>query len=136
MKVEYLKYDDNKVYWFDRQLDESEFAKFQNGELQGTFERDFVEPVKFDEYQLAYEQLNADIKTGEKLIKEFMVDNRLSPTVTTANAPAMLQVFGNAKTLAECGDLKNVKAILQSITIDEIYTQERHDKYMSILDLN
>lgn len=131
MRAEYLR--ENKVFSFDKELTPEEILKFNNGQIHGTFERDFVEIPKKNEYQIAYELLTLDIEKGKTLIKEFLVDNRLSPNVTTADSIRLLQLFGTAKALAEVGDLKNVRLILSSLEINEIYTQERHDKYMSIL---
>lgn len=134
MKVEYLR--DGKVYSFGKELDDQEKALFNSGELQGTFERDFVEPVKITNYQQAYEQLMADIETGKKLIVAFMIDNRLSEFVNDENAFSLIETFGTAKAFAEVGDLQRIKQILSSIPFDEVYTEERHNRYMEILNLS
>lgn len=131
-KVEYLK--DNKVYWFDRELTDQEKELFYLGELQGTFLRDFVEPMKETSYQQAYEALMADIETGKKLIVAFMIDNRLNEFVNDENAFSLMATFGTAKAFAEVGDLRRIRQILSSIPFDEVYTQERHEKYLKILD--
>jgi len=41
MKAEYIK--DKKVYSFPKKLSEDEYTKFYNGELEGFYEREYVE---------------------------------------------------------------------------------------------
>lgn len=77
--------------------------------------------------------LQLDKDFGNILLDEFLKDNRILPVAFTPSISLqLLQTFAPIKALAEVGDIKNVKAILSTIPTDNIYTQERKDKYIQM----
>lgn len=81
------------------------------------------------------DKLKCDVDFGNKLISEFLVDNRISPISFNPQLSAsVLMKFQTVKALAEVGDIKNVKIMLGYIEVDELFTQERKDKYINMIN--
>jgi hypothetical protein len=82
------------------------------------------------------EKLDDDINFGKILIEMFLLDNRLIvPSVTPIESLELLNKFQNVEILASLGDIKSVKAILYNISVDNrLFTQERKDKYLSLIN--
>lgn len=77
------------------------------------------------------ESLENDKAFGDVLVNEFLVDNRISPlSFNPQLSISVLQKFQIVKALAEVGDIKNVMLMLGLIETDELFTQERKDKYI------
>ena len=80
-------------------------------------------------------KLKCDVEFGFKLIAEFLIDNRLSPIAFNPQlSMSVLQKFQVVKSLAEVGDIKNVKLMLYMIETDELFTNERKDKYIQMCE--
>lgn len=82
------------------------------------------------------EKLDDDINFGKILIQMFLLDNRLIvPAVTSVESLELLNKFQKVEILASLGDIKSVKAILYNISVDDrLFTQERKDKYLSLIN--
>lgn len=75
-----------------------------------------------------------DIDFCKVLINTFLIDNRLHPgSITTNESLALLQKFQVVSALCDKGDIKSVSLLLPNITIDNIYTKERKDKYIQMV---
>jgi len=75
--------------------------------------------------------LSNDKNFGNKLVDTFLIDNRESPIAFNPQLSiSVLQKFQGVKALAEVGDIKNVMLMLNYIEVDELFTQERKDKYI------
>ena len=68
---------------------------------------------------------------GINLMDLFIIDNRESPVAFNPSvSTALLQKMQAIKTLADVGDIKTVKYLLSITEVDEVFTQERKDKYI------
>ena len=82
------------------------------------------------------EKLMNDKNFGAMLIEMFLLDNRLiTPSVTPSESLQLLSEFSNIEKLASLGDIKSVSILLNGIQTDtRLFTQERKDKYMSMIN--
>ena len=82
------------------------------------------------------EKLSSDINFGAMLIDMFLLDNRLIvPHVTPTESLNLLSEFNNIEKLARLGDIKSVSILMNGVQTDNrIFTQERKDKYMTLID--
>lgn len=82
------------------------------------------------------EKLSSDMNFGEMLIEMFLLDNRLiTPAVTPSESLNLLSEFNNIEKLARLGDIKSVSILMNGVQTDNrIFTQERKDKYMTMID--
>lgn len=91
------------------------------------------ENVEDDVYTALMEKTKKDITFGIELLHTFLADNRATPQVfNTATNLELLQKFSATRALAEVGDIKTCKALLENIEIDSIFTQARKDKYIEM----
>lgn len=79
------------------------------------------------------------IKFGNSLIILFRVDNVQyekdnNITITTTESFDLMNKFASIISLCSVGAIKEVQAVLPSITIDTIFTQVRKDKYQDLID--
>jgi hypothetical protein len=99
--------------------------------------------AKAEAERLAKEQAEAEIKAiedghqkrveiGNKLIKIYLLDNSLL-NLTTQQSLEQLQKFSAIKMLLELGSLKAAKDLIFMSEVDEVFTQERKNKYLSYL---
>lgn len=82
------------------------------------------------------EKLKADIDFGNVLIEMFLLDNRLiEPEVTPYESLELLNKFDSIQKLASLGDIKSTKVLLNNTSVDDrLFTQERKDKYMNLIN--
>lgn len=82
------------------------------------------------------ERLQADLRFGMMLIDMFLLDNRLiTPHVTPTESLNLLSEFDNIEKLARLGDIKSVSILINGVQTDNrIFTQDRKDKYMSMIN--
>ena len=85
------------------------------------------EPPK-DELQIVKE----NIAKGEAMILDYLADNRRL-RLTNEQSIQQLQKFQVIKALLQVGDLSSAKALLFITEVDEVFTQERKDKYLAML---
>ena len=86
-----------------------------------------VEPISIEQ------KLSMDMSFGLELINAFVYDNRLME-ITTEQSEAVLVKFRDILAFAQTGAIVSIKAYLPLIPIDEVFTQERKDKYIQMID--
>jgi len=80
------------------------------------------------------ERLNLDLGFCNDLIKTFVHDNRESGT-TQAQNDALLVKFRDILAFAQTGSVESIQTHLPNITIDEVFTQTRKDKYIEMVNV-
>jgi len=80
------------------------------------------------------EKLKLDKDFGEYLINEFLIDNRISPSVTSSDSLNLLNKFNDIEKLARLGDIITIKTLLINLQVDSVFTQERKDKYLELIN--
>jgi len=84
---------------------------------------------------LSIEQIySKDIKFSKLLLDEFLLDSRDDPNVTTSISLQLLQKFGEVGSLLQFYDVKGAYLVIPSIEVDAFFTQERKDKYISMIE--
>jgi len=78
------------------------------------------------------ERLPYDMEFCQVLIGEFLTDNRTVGT-TQEQRNALMAKFELILQFAQVGDIATINDTLPSIPTDEIFTQERKDKYMGMI---
>jgi len=79
--------------------------------------------------------LEKDIKFGEELIKEFLFDNRIiSKSFSLTDSLNLLVKFQDVEALCRLGDIKNVRLLLIGKETDEVFTEERKNKYIKMCE--
>ena len=78
------------------------------------------------------ERYGLDKQFCDDLINTFVLDNRNIGT-TPAENDELMGKFQLVLGFAQVGAVKDINAHLPSIPTDEIYTQERKDKYMEMI---
>ena len=79
------------------------------------------------------QRLESDMNFGFELVKTFVQDNREVGTTQEQN-DALLTKFRDVLAFAQTGAVESIQAHLPSIAIDEIFTQERKDKYIAMVN--
>ena len=84
------------------------------------------------------DKVNQDLDFGISLIKLFRTDNAdyekaNNVTITVAESVALMQKFQGLIGFCQVGAIAEAYAILPTIVIDSIFTQERKDKYLTTL---
>jgi len=79
-------------------------------------------------------RLPFDIDFGNELINLFLLDNRQYGYISVEDSIALLSKFSDIEKLCKLGAIRDVQLLMQSITVDLIFTQERKDKYMSMIN--
>jgi|LakMenEpi03Aug12_release.lakeMendotaPanAssembly.Ray.scaffolds.fasta_scaffold538298_2 hypothetical protein len=77
------------------------------------------------------QQLEMDIFFGEKMIQQFLIDNRELGSIPVADQLIQLQNFKDVNTLLGVGALKASYDLIGLIPIDQYFTQQRKDKYLN-----
>jgi len=78
------------------------------------------------------ERLPMDTAFCQNLISEFLTDNR-SVGTTQEQRNTLMTKFQTILQFAQVGDIATINATLPGIATDEIFTQVRKDKYMSMI---
>lgn len=79
------------------------------------------------------ERLSLDIEFCNQLILQFVYDNR-EMDITPEQSENVLIKFRDILAFAQTGAVLSIQTYLPLIPIDEVFTQERKDKYM--LEIN
>ena len=77
-----------------------------------------------------YQRLQMDMDFCQNLISEFLEDNR-NMNITPEQSDAVLMKFKDILSFAQTGAVASLNVHLPLIPIDEIFTQERKDKYIN-----
>jgi len=78
------------------------------------------------------ERLTMDLQFGQDLVYVFVEDNRLMD-ITPAQSEAVLVKFRDILAFAQTGAITSINTYLPAIPVDEVFTQERKDKYMQMI---
>lgn len=78
------------------------------------------------------ERLNMDMAFGQELVYVFVEDNRIMD-ITSAQSEAVLQKFRDILAFAQTGAITSIATYLPAIPVDEVFTQERKDKYIQMI---
>lgn len=114
----------NVYYYEDDKLVDKQFHSIDG--VNGFIKENYI-----NKYPSLSELIEKDKQFGNKLLDEFLKDNRdLKAPFSMTTSINMLQKFQSTKGLLEAGDIKNVKRTIENATIDAIFTQERKDKYV------
>ena len=78
------------------------------------------------------ERLTMDMQFGQDLVYVFVEDNRIMD-ITPAQSEAVLQKFRDILAFAQTGAITSIATYLPAIPVDEVFTQERKDKYIQMI---
>jgi len=78
------------------------------------------------------ERLQMDMQFGQDLVFIFVEDNRIMGTTQEQN-DAILVKFRDILAFAQTGAIELINTHLPNIPVDEVFTQERKDKYMAMV---
>jgi len=78
------------------------------------------------------ERLQMDMQFGQELVFVFVEDNRIMGTTQEQN-DAILVKFRDILAFAQTGAIESINTHLPNIPVDEVFTQERKDKYMAMV---
>ena len=77
-----------------------------------------------------YQRLQMDMDFCQNLISEFLEDNR-NMNITPEQSDAVLMKFKDILSFAQAGAVASLNVHLPLIPVDEIFTQERKNKYVN-----
>ena len=78
------------------------------------------------------ERLQMDMSFGQELVFVFVEDNRIMGTTQEQN-DAILVKFRDILAFAQTGAIESINTHLPNIPVDEVFTQERKDKYIAMV---
>ena len=78
------------------------------------------------------ERLDMDMEFGQQLVYVFVEDNRIMGTTQEQN-DAILVKFRDILAFAQTGAIESINVHLPNILTDEVFTQERKDKYTQMV---
>ncbi len=78
------------------------------------------------------ERLDMDQSFCNNLINIFLQDNRVAG-VTTQQGEALMAKFSTTLSFAQVGAITSVQYHIQNMTVDDVFTQERKDKYIQMI---
>ena len=78
------------------------------------------------------ERLSMDISFCLELIQAFLLDNR-NAGVTVEQGEALMTKFVNILQFAQTGAVGSVNDLLAAVPVDDVFTQERKDKYLLMI---
>lgn len=81
----------------------------------------------------AQQKVADDLAFGNSLYFEFLVDNEATPA-TAEEVGLMFLKFGRAKNALLAGAIVQVRYEVSVLTVDSLFTQERKDKYLLMID--
>ena len=79
------------------------------------------------------ERLIMDLEFGSSLIYVFVEDNRIMD-ITSEQSEAVLVKFRDVLAFAQTGAITSIQTYLPLIPTDEVFTQERKDKYSQMIN--
>ena len=123
-------YEISKDYWSTIQ----KFATLQDAQtfannLGTGYNVQYVKPYNPPTIQ---ERLQMDMSFGQDLVFVFVEDNRIMSTTQEQN-DAILVKFRDILAFAQTGAIESINTHLPNIPIDEVFTQERKDKYIAMV---
>jgi hypothetical protein len=79
------------------------------------------------------QKLPLDIEFGTQLINIFLEDNRTFGYISIEDSITLLNKFNDIEKLCRLGSIKDVQTLMQNVITDNIFTQERKDKYLQMI---
>jgi hypothetical protein len=79
------------------------------------------------------ERLGLDMEFGNQLVTEFVYDNRVME-ITPEQSEQVLVKFRDILAFAQTGAITSIQTYLPLIPTDEVFTQERKDKYIQMIN--
>jgi hypothetical protein len=79
------------------------------------------------------QRLVFDIDFGTQLINTFLEDNRIFGYISIQDSIILLNKFNDIEKLCRLGAIRDVEVLMQNVIIDNIFTQERKDKYLQMI---
>jgi len=79
------------------------------------------------------EKLGLDMDFGSELVTEFVYDNRIME-ITPEQSEQVLVKFRDILAFAQTGAITSIQNYLPLIPTDEVFTQERKDKYIQMIN--
>lgn len=79
------------------------------------------------------QRLQLDIDFGNQLINSFLEDNRNYGYISLQDSMILLEKFNNIEKLSRLGAIRDVKVLMENVVVDNIFTQERKDKYLGMI---
>lgn len=79
------------------------------------------------------EKLSMDMAFGNELVTTFVYDNRIKE-ITSEQSEAVLVKFRDILAFAQTGAITSIQTYLPLIPVDEVFTQERKDKYIQMIN--
>jgi hypothetical protein len=115
----------------------STIQKFESLEAAQTFADSLGEGYTAEYYApfvplTIQERLQLDMSFGQDLVFVFVEDNRIMD-ITPAQSEAVLVKFRDILAFAQTGAITSINTYLPAIPVDEVFTQERKDKYMQMI---
>ena len=78
------------------------------------------------------ERLDSDLEFGQHLIYVFVEDNRIME-ITSEQSEQVLVKFRDILAFAQTGAVTSIQTYLPLIPVDDVFTQERKDKYIQMI---
>ena len=78
------------------------------------------------------ERLDSDLQFGQQLIYVFVEDNRIME-ITSEQSEEVLVKFRDILAFAQTGAVTSIQTYLPLIPVDDVFTQERKDKYIQMI---
>tara|TARA_R110000787_G_scaffold145436_3_gene259264 strand:- start:722 stop:1123 length:402 start_codon:yes stop_codon:yes gene_type:complete len=78
------------------------------------------------------DRLNSDLQFGQQLIYVFVEDNRIME-ITSEQSEQVLVKFRDILAFAQTGAVISIQTYLPLIPVDDVFTQERKDKYIQMI---
>lgn len=79
------------------------------------------------------DRLQMDMSFGQQLVFIFVEDNRIMD-ITPEQSEAVLVKFRDILAFAQTGAITSIQTYLPLIPVDEVFTQERKDKYIQMIN--
>lgn len=128
----YTAYTDSTKIEFTDINDRDNFVLLNSTYKKGEYE---IEVTLADVAFTSEERYYKDMEFGERLVKEFLMDNRNSVIAFTPETSLnLLNKFAGVEALCRLGDVQNVRVILPMIEVDTVFTQERKNKYVAMVE--
>lgn len=87
-----------------------------------------ITPPSQTDYTIIVEER---IATGRKIMTAYLADNA-AINLTFAQSVEQLQKFQVVKAFLEVGNLEDSKVLIANVATDDVFTQERKDKYLAM----
>lgn len=105
----------------------TEWIDFQSAAEHDAYVASITQPSKPDFTAIVEER----IAIGRKIMTAYLADNA-AINLTFAQSVEQLQKFQTVKAFLEVGNLEDSKILIANVATDDVFTQERKDKYLAM----